>query len=110
MAPELNRNSNIGEVGANMNKSMFRRFLRAMAWATQARAARRQLWSGGAPRLVLLSSAGQLCRHADKCWGRSYCIWARSLCAQDRQETEAGEPRAEQPRSAGTHCLHSALQ
>lgn len=36
MAPELNRNSNIGETGANMNKSMFRRFLRSMAWATQA--------------------------------------------------------------------------
>ena len=32
----MNRNSNIGEVGANMNKSMFRRFLKAMTWATEA--------------------------------------------------------------------------
>ena len=38
VAPELNRNSNIGETGANMNKSMFRRFLRSMAWATEVRA------------------------------------------------------------------------
>ena len=32
----MNRNSNIGETGANMNKSMFRRFLKAMTWATEA--------------------------------------------------------------------------
>ena len=36
ISPEVNRNSNIGEVGANMNKSMFRRFLKAMTWATEA--------------------------------------------------------------------------
>ena len=36
VAPELNRNKNIGETGANMNRRAFRRFLASMAWAEQA--------------------------------------------------------------------------
>ena len=35
VVPEVNRNKNIGEVGANMNKQQFRRFLAQMAWNEQ---------------------------------------------------------------------------
>ena len=31
--PEVSRNRNIGEVGANMNAATFRKFLNGMAWA-----------------------------------------------------------------------------
>ncbi|GAB4822166.1 hypothetical protein N2152v2_009212 [Parachlorella kessleri] len=34
VAPEVNRNRNIGEVGANMNKDTFRRLLATMGWST----------------------------------------------------------------------------
>jgi hypothetical protein len=33
--PEVNRNKNIGEVGANMNAQIFKTFLGGMAWAEQ---------------------------------------------------------------------------
>ena len=32
ICPEVNRNANIGEVGANMQRSMFKRHFAAMAW------------------------------------------------------------------------------
>ncbi len=32
IVPEVNRNKNIGEVGANMNKQQFRRYLANMGW------------------------------------------------------------------------------
>ena len=31
--PEVSRNKNIGEIGANMNAATFRKFLNGMAWA-----------------------------------------------------------------------------
>lgn len=31
--PEVNRNRNIGEVGANMNSGTFKKYLQAMNWA-----------------------------------------------------------------------------
>lgn len=34
MSPEVNRNKNIGESGANMQKSVFKRYLARMAWST----------------------------------------------------------------------------
>ena len=33
IVPEVSRNRNIGEVGANMNAATFRKFLNGMAWA-----------------------------------------------------------------------------
>lgn len=48
VAPEVNRNKNIGEVGANMNKSAFKRYLAAMAWsAEEVRGGRAQGSVGG---------------------------------------------------------------
>jgi hypothetical protein len=35
IAPEVNRNRNIGEVGTNMNKQSFRRYLSTMGWSTE---------------------------------------------------------------------------
>lgn len=37
ISPEVSRNKNIGEVGANMNKSAFKRYLATMEWS-QAKA------------------------------------------------------------------------
>ncbi len=33
--PEVSRNKNIGEIGANMNAATFRKFLHSMAWAQE---------------------------------------------------------------------------
>ena len=33
IVPEVSRNKNIGEIGANMNAATFRKFLNGMAWA-----------------------------------------------------------------------------
>lgn len=35
IVPEVSRNRNIGEVGANMNAATFRKFLQGMAWAQE---------------------------------------------------------------------------
>ena len=35
MAPEVNRNRNIGEKGANMRANYYRQYLRSMQWAEQ---------------------------------------------------------------------------
>ena len=55
VSPELNRNKNIGEVGANMDASLYRRWLGHMDWAEPGRAGLPAGASAGAGRFGDLS-------------------------------------------------------